>query len=210
VQLNTPLKRGLAAALATGEAKAEGISLNRIEDGSWDPSRPNDFYFVTTEGGDTTEAEPGVSRDGGGLWRLRFDDIEQPELGGTLTLLLDGSETPYLSKPDNMTIDGDGNLLLQEDPGGNAHVARIVAYRIADGARAVVAQFDPALFSGPGAITTDEETSGIIDGAATIGPRWFLFDAQVHKPTGDPQTVEMGQLMALHVDRWKAVYDGAG
>ena len=33
------------------EAKAEGLSLNRIEDGHWDPADPNDFYFLTTEGG---------------------------------------------------------------------------------------------------------------------------------------------------------------
>jgi hypothetical protein len=72
------------------EAKSKGISLNRIEDGHWDPSHPDDFYFLTTERGDKTVVEPGVGRDGGGLWRLRFDDIEQPELGGTLTLLSTG------------------------------------------------------------------------------------------------------------------------
>jgi hypothetical protein len=194
------------------EGKAEGLSLNRIEDGHWDPSNPNDFYLLTTEGGDTTRApgEPQFARDGGGLWRLRFDDIEHPELGGTLTLLLDGSEAPYLSKPDNMTIDGTGNLVIQEDPGNTGHVARIVAYRIADGARGVLATFDPAKFSGPSAITVDEESSGIIDAIGTIGPRWFLFDAQVHKASGDPETVELGQLLALHVDRWKDVYDIAG
>jgi hypothetical protein len=199
-----------SGAAQNAEAKAEGLSLNRIEDGSWDPGAPNDFYLLTTEGGSTTPAEPGVSRDGGGLWRLRFDDIEHPQLGGTLTLLLDGSEAPYLSKPDNMTIDGGGNLLIQEDPGNNAHVARIVAYRIADGARGVLAGFDPALFSGPAAITQDEESSGIIDAIGTVGPRWFLFDAQVHKASGDPATVELGQLLALHVDSWRDVYDIAG
>jgi hypothetical protein len=109
-----------------------------------------------------------------------------------------------------MAIDRAGNLLIQEDPGGNAHVARIVAYRIADGARAVVAEFDPALFSGAGAITTDEESSGIIDAQATIGPRWFLFDAQVHKASGDAETVELGQLLALHVAGWPEIYADAG
>jgi hypothetical protein len=197
-------------AAQNAEAKAEGLSLNRIEDGHWDPANPDDFYFLTTEGGDKTPAEPGVSRDGGGLWRLRFDDIEDPRQGGTLTLLLDGSEAPFLNKPDNMAIDTEGNLLIQEDPGGNAHVARIVAYRIADGARGVLARFDPARFSGAGAITQDEESSGIIDAIGTVGPRWFLFDAQVHKASGDPETVELGQLLALHVDRWKDVYDIGG
>ena len=116
------------------EAKAKGLSLDRIEDSNWDPSSPNDLYFLTTEGGKGADTPTGrYGRDGGGLWRMRFDDIERPRLGGTLTLLLDGSEEPFLNKPDNMTIDGEGNLLIQEDPGNNVSLARIVAYRIADG-----------------------------------------------------------------------------
>ncbi len=39
-------------------AKADGLSLNRIEDGHWDPNHPNDFYFLTTEGGDTAGNRP--------------------------------------------------------------------------------------------------------------------------------------------------------
>jgi hypothetical protein len=127
-------------------------------------------------------------------------------MGGTLTLLLDGSEEPKLNKPDNMTIDGTGNLLLQEDPGNNESVARIVAYRIEDGARAVLARFDSELFAPGGTLTTDEESSGIIDAHATIGPRWFLFDVLVHEPAGDPELVQGGQLLAMHVDRWRDVY----
>ena len=206
------------------EAKAKGITLNRVEDGHFDPSNPNDFYFLTTEGGKGADTPTNFyGRDGGGLWRMRFDDIENPQLGGTLTLLLDGSEAPHLNKPDNMTIDGNGNMLIQEDPGNNVSVARIVAYRIADGARGVVAQFDPKLFKWnggtlpngdpvvePGQITLDEESSGIIDAHSTIGPRWFLLDAQVHKANPDPELVEEGQLLALHVDRWKDVYDIEG
>ena len=143
-------------------------------------------------------------RDGGGLWRLSFTNIDKPELGGTLTLLLDGTEAPYLNKPDNMTIDRDGHLLIQEDPGGNAHVARIVSYRIEDGALAVLAQFNRALFTAgePGAITQDEESSGIIE----VSHGRFLFDAQVHASSGDPETVEKGQLLTMKVDDWDDVY----
>jgi hypothetical protein len=109
------------------EAAAKGVSLNRIEDGAFDPANPNDLYFVTTEGGDKSANpdEPTTPRDGGGLWRLRFTDIERPELGGTLELLLDGSEAPYLSKPDNLTVDA-GIVLIQEDPGNNAHIAAVL------------------------------------------------------------------------------------
>jgi len=203
-----------SGASANREAKTDGLTLNRIEDGHWDPRRPNDYYFLTTEGGATTPA-PGttIPRDGGGLWRLRVEDVEEPELGGTLTLLLDGSEAPYLSKPDNMTIDDRGNLLIQEDPGGNAHLARIVAYDISSGRRGLLAKFDPALFAPatPGGsnavLTTDEESSGIIDVSDALGRSTFLFDAQVHKANPDPELVEEGQLLTLEVDDFDDVYD---
>ena len=200
------------------EAKAEGLGLNRIEDGAFDPRHPNDYYFNTTEGGDQT-AHPevgGAVRNGGGLWRLSFKDLERPELGGTLTLLLDGSEAPFLNKPDNMTIDDRGNLLLQEDPGNNASVARIVAYRIADGALGVVAQFDPARFGAPATgqpsfITQDEESSGILDVSGLLGrPGTFVFDAQVHKANPDPGLVEEGQLLTMTVPNWDRVYGTGG
>jgi hypothetical protein len=195
------------------EALGKGLSLNRIEDGAFDPKNPNDYYFLTTEGGDTTAVEPGVTRDGGGLWRLRFNDVNNPALGADLTLLLDGSEAPFLSKPDNMTIDREGNVLIQEDPGNNAHLARIVAYRIEDGALATLATFDPEQFT-PGAagfITQDEESSGIIDiSKLTDKGSTFLFDAQVHKANPDPALVEMGQLLTLTVASWGDVYDQSG
>ena len=47
-----------SGAAQNGQALAEGLSLNRIEDGYWDPNRPNDFYFLTTEGGDTVDHLP--------------------------------------------------------------------------------------------------------------------------------------------------------
>ena len=191
------------------DALAKGLTLNRIEDGEFDPRRPNDYYFLTTEGGDTTQVDPGVTRDGGGLWRLRFQDVSNPSAGATLELLLDGSEAPFLSKPDNMTIDNRGNLLIQEDPGNNAHLARIVAYNTKTGDRGVLAKFDPSKFApgAPGFITQDEESSGIIDAGKLIAPGWFLFDAQVHKANPDPGLVEYGQLLALHVRQFKDVYD---
>ena len=184
-----------SASAQNREAAAEGLSLNRPEDGEWDPRHPDDYYFVTTEGGKGADA----ARDGGGLWRVRWEDIEHPELGGTLTLLLDGSEAPLLNKPDNMTIDRHGNLLIQEDPGNNAHVARILAYRIADGALATLATFDPAEFGQPPppGFTIDEESSGIIDAAKLLGGGTFLFDAQVHITSGDLETVEKGQLLSM-------------
>lgn len=213
-------------AVQNSTAKTDGLNLNRIEDGHWDPNHPNDFYFVTTQGGLTSP--PGTPTldtfDTGGLWRLRWDDIEDPDSGATLTLLLDGSETPSdgvkLNKIDNMTIDGHGNLLLQEDPGNNNHIARIVAYRISDEALGIVARFDPALFgvgatADPTKLTTDEESSGIIDTETFLGAGTFMFDAQVHTAKGLPagtgpgtvqEFVERGQLLTMKVTDWSAVY----
>lgn len=182
------------------EALAEGLSLNRIEDGAFDPRRPNDFYFVTTGGG---------NGPGGGLWRLSWDSIENPAAGGTLTLLLDGSEG--LVSPDNLDIDRQGNILIQEDPGNNPRVAEIQAYRIADGEVATVARFDPALFTAgqPGFITQDEESSGILDVARQYGQEGtFLLDAQLHAPpvNNAAEYVERGQLLRMRVADWNAVY----
>ena len=213
-------------AAQNADALADGLSLNRIEDGHWDPSHPNDFYFLTTEGGQNNGENPTglLYRDGGGLWRLRWADIENPDLGATLTLLLDGSELPGgeigLHKPDNMTIDTHGNLLIQEDPGNVNHIARIVAYRISDGALGVVARFDANLFStgataDPNKLTVDEESSGIIDTEAFLGAGTFEFDAQVHTAKGLPagtgpgtvlEFVERGQLLTLKVDDWSDIY----
>ena len=214
----------LTGALQNTIAKEVGLSLNRIEDGHWDPRNRNDFYFLTTEGGETSGT--GLDgRDGGGLWRLRFVDIDRPFLGATLTLLLDGSQSlgatePKFNKPDNMTVDRSGNILIQEDPGNNNHLARIIAYRISDGALAVVARFDETLF-GPGAtddparLTIDEESSGIIDASRYLGRGTYLFDAQIHTAKNLPagtgpgtvqEYVENGQLLLLKVSDWGDVY----
>ncbi len=208
-----------SGAKQNAEAVAEGgLALNRIEDGAFNPANKNEYFFVTTEGGDKTPAATG-SRDGGGLWKLTYVDVEQPQLGGTLELVLDGSQTwgdgIRTNKPDNMTIDRAGNLLIQEDPGGNDHIARILSYRIADGARGVVARFDPALFGATNpagvtpdtraVLTTDEESSGIIQ----LADGSYLFDAQVHTPKGldNPVAqVERGQLLKMTVPSFSTVY----
>ena len=216
---------------------AKGTEMSRVEDGEWDPKNPNVFYFVTTESnkdpGATKEnpSEPGVSRDGGGFWRLTFVDGQKPELGAKLELLLDGTEAPYLSKPDNMTVTTDGIVLLQEDPGNNAHVARIVAFRIADGKLATVAEFNKDYFAKDASkfMTIDEESSGIIDATAMVAKpgdtkKYFYFNAQVHttgaytarpdlttkSPSGilkfNQKTLEGGAYYSLTITDWKTVF----
>ena len=144
---------------------AAGSEFARIEDGEWDPINPNVFYFLTTESNKDPiataphPATPTVTRDGGALWRLTFKDAQNPLLGAELEMLLNGGENIYMSKPDNMAVTKDGVILIQEDPGNNDHVSRVLAYRIKDAKIATVAAFDPVYFAKGAAqlMTVDED-----------------------------------------------------
>jgi hypothetical protein len=166
--------------------------MQRPEDGAWDPrGNGNDaIYFVSTASFTTNSR----------LWRLKFDDIDNPELGGTIDILL--TNTPGRMF-DNITIDKFGRILLQEDTGNQAWVSKIWAYGIDSGALVEVAHHDPELFvSGTNParfITQDEESSGIIDAQEIFGQGWFLLAVQVHRANPDPELVEMGQLVAMYV-----------
>ena len=180
-------------ATTANEAQRLGTTFSRIEDGEFDPKNSNVYYFITTESNknptSTTPnpATPTTSRDGGALWKMTFKDISKPLNGATLEMLLDGSEVPYLSKPDNLAVDEGGYLLMQEDPGGNDWVSRVIAYRLSDGAIKEVAAFDPKYFAKGGSafITNDEESSGIINANSLLRKKgdsnsYFFFNAQVH------------------------------
>jgi len=241
---NKPVDVTFAKTIWDGDMKtqqadhaAKGTEMSRIEDGQWDPTNPNVYYFVTTESnkdpGATKEnpSEPGVKRDGGGFWKLTFVDGQKPELGAKLELLLDGSEAPYLSKPDNMTITSEGIVLLQEDPGNNDHVSRIVAFRPQDGKLAVIAEFNQDYFAKNGSklMTVDEESSGILDVTSLISKpgdtsKHFYFNAQVHTTGGytarpdlttkstsgilkfNQKTLEGGAYYSLTISDWKTIF----
>ena len=223
------------------ESREKGMALARVEDGHWDPSNPNVFYFVTTESNKDpiatapNPATPTVTRDGGALWRLTFKDAQNPAAGAELEMLLNGGETVYMSKPDNMTVTDDGKyLLLQEDPGGNEALARVVAYRVSDGKLAVVAQFDSKKFNTGGSefMTNDEESSGIINATEFFAKpgdtnSYFFLNAQIHTPSGaitarpdlakrsvdkkaaiNTATVEGGQFYVMTISDWDAVFKG--
>jgi hypothetical protein len=223
------------------ESREKGTKMSRVEDGHWDPSNPNVFYFVTTESDKDpiatapNPALPTTSRDGGALWRLTFKDSQNPSLGADLEMLLNGGESVYMSKPDNITITADGKyILIQEDPGNNAALARIVAYRVSDGKLAVLAQFDANKFKLGGSefMTEDEESSGIIDATEFFAKpgdtnSYFFFNAQIHTPTGaiaarpdlkarsadkkaaiNTATVEGGQYYVMTISDWNTVFNG--
>jgi hypothetical protein len=168
--------------------------VQRCEDGAWDPreKHQHNYYFVTTASITTNSR----------LWRLRFDDIEHPENGGTVEILLRGDEGHRML--DNVTIDHLGRVVMDEDPGGNDRVARIWLYAISTREFIQVAAHNPRFFDPdskkPEFITNDEESSGIIDVAHLLGEGWFLLDVQSHKVSADPELVEGGQLLAMWID----------
>lgn len=159
----------------------------RPEDGAWDPSAPNDFYFVTTNGFGNPSR----------MYRLRFNNIATPENGGTITAVLDGTEGQQMM--DNLCMDGNGHVLIQEDPGNQSYNAKIWQYDIATDVFTQLASHDPARFitGGGSFLTQDEESSGIIDMHNILGPGWFLFADQAHYSVPSP-VVEGGQLLALY------------
>lgn len=174
------------ADLETQSVAAGVTGWARPEDGCWDPNRPSDFYFVTTASFTTNSR----------LWRLRFKDINNPEQGGTVDELLDGSEGQKMM--DNFTISKAGELLVQEDPGGQEHLAKIHRYDIASGGFNPVAQHDPNRFltGSPNFLTFDEESSGIVPLEDVFGAGKFLLNIQAHYPT-DAETVQGGQLLIM-------------
>ena len=186
--------RALSEAELETFGNTNGVTaFQRVEDGVWDPANPRDFYFVTTA------SFAGNSR----LWRMRFTDIANPEAGGVIDMLLDGTEGPKMM--DNIGIDADGNLLIQEDPGNQGHIAKTWKYVVATDSLVLVSQHRPSLFTTgqPGFLTQDEEASGIIDVSSILGYRAYLIADQVHTANGLPAGLnntelrENGQLQLM-------------
>ena len=175
------------AVLNTNSIAANVTNFLRPEDCSWDPSNPSDLYFVTTN------SFSAPSR----LWKVHFNDIQNPELGGTITAVLDGTEGPKMI--DNITVDHSGHIYLQEDPGNQSYNAKIWDYTIAGDAVTLIAQHDTARFISGGSkfLTQDEESSGIIDVQSILGEGNFIFVDQAHYSIPG-ELVEGGQLLSLY------------
>jgi hypothetical protein len=144
------------------------------------------------------------------LWELDFTDAKNPTLGGTVKMLLDGTEGQQMF--DNITVNQDGKLILCEDVGNQAHIGKVWQYDPATDQLTMLAQHDPNRFdpnlNGPGIpgadfITQDEESSGVIDVTDILGSAGqyaYLIDTQAHKSVGG-ELVEGGQLMVMYQDR---------
>jgi len=175
-------------------SEAAGVTeFWRPEDGHWDTTNPNVFWFATTANFD------GPTR----LWKATFVDAAQPELGGTIEAALAGTEGLHML--DNLTVaDKGGQLLLQEDPGNQEYLARVYSYNTRTNRVTPILKHDPARFSTGGSqfLTTDEESSGVIDVSSLLGEGSYLLTTQVHKASDDAELVELGQLQLVRV-AWK-------
>jgi hypothetical protein len=199
-----------AATLSGDQLEALGTRLgvtamNRPEDGASDPTDNAGFYIATTA------SFKGRSR----LWHLGFADIADPAAGGLAKIAVEGpafdpsrsdaeQEGPRMM--DNITVNDRGQVLMQEDPGNSAYLSGIFQYDPRTGSAVRVARHDAAVFTPgeAGFITQDEESSGIIP-VPFLGAGKYLFDSQVHKTTGDPKTVEQGQLLLLQIAPGKPI-----
>lgn len=203
-----------------------GTQFSRPEDGAWDPTDPRDYYFTTTDRSDTltntgqnqTIGATGTSQRGRSrLWRLRFDDIGNPMLGGEVALLIDGEKNGIkVNMLDNMCVAADGMVFLVEDPGNTTYIAKAWAYDVASDTLVPVLEFDEARWGDlavnggtPGAIaphTNDKEISGVVD-VTHLFPHAadevvLLIDAQDHSTNAavaDAVSVEGGQLLLVRV-----------
>jgi hypothetical protein len=185
-------------------AKLRGTAFARIEDGTFDPTNANVFYFITTQSDSETGGYEGVKetsgagRDGGALWKLTFQDVANPMLGATLELVLTGAEAPAndsgtkINKIDNIGISANGQYaIIQEDPGVHDQLSRVLAVRFSDKKLVSIAKFDNTLFNPDSVntyITNDEESSGVFDATKFLAgsgdtASYFFFNTQIH-PVG--------------------------
>lgn len=197
-----PGAAGLTGAQLETVSNALGVTkFARPEDGAFDPTDTEGFYFATTA------SFEGISR----LWHLSFDDASDVTAGGVATVAAqspayDASDERGPRMMDNLTVDDRGHVLVQEDPGGEEYLAGLWQYDPRTGVIARVAVHDPERFlpSGSDFRTTNEESSGIIP-APWLGRGTYLADVQVHTASGDPETVEQGQLVVLSIPPGKPV-----
>ena len=163
VDVTAPPADLLSGAQLQVRSVAAGVTeFARPEDGHWDTQLNRVFYFVTTGasiGGATQTAR---------LYKLTFDDIRNPTAGGRFDLVVDaasimGTDGATARSFDNITVDAEGRVLVQEDPGGTSYIAKV--WQIDPTGQTAPLQIfesDRARFiSGtPTFLTTDEENWG--------------------------------------------------
>jgi hypothetical protein len=103
---------------------------------------------------------------------------------------------------DNITVDQQGHVLLQEDPGNQAYLAKVWEYDPLGDSLKELAVHDTDRFTSGGSsfLTQDEESSGIIDVTGILGnagEQVFLLGVQAHYSLPG-ELVQGGQLLLMH------------
>jgi hypothetical protein len=176
--------------------KAGATGFARPEDGAWDTINNRAFWFNTTDkiGGDSR------------LSQLVFDDINNPQSGGSITTKIRASEIGA-EMLDNLTVDANGRVLLEEDPGEHERLSAIWLFEPKTNKTTKLFEANPALFKKGGSdfMTLDEEHSGIIEVTDLLVKaswfdakrRYYLGTTQAHKLHADSSLVEYGQLWMI-------------
>ena len=189
-------------------------AFSRPEDGAWNPMNPNEFWFVTTDRLDTLSDGVGSQIGQTRLWKLAFDDITDPSLGGSIDLVLDGPTVggQKVNMFDNMGFnETTGTIILQEDVGGTAHNSKVWEYDPKTDRLTQLLMHDSSRFGDLGVSATspytfDEESSGVIDVTSffVADPnerrynQYYLVTDQAHYNTGiTTAQVEGGQLLLI-------------
>ncbi|MEX0323190.1 MAG: hypothetical protein AB3N63_13600 [Puniceicoccaceae bacterium] len=151
--------------------------FSKPEDMAWDTQNSNRFYFVTS-GGDNPAR----------LFRATLNDISQPELGGTLEILVDGLTTPPFDYGgfDNITCDYNGDVIITEDGG---FLSRLWFYDASENTIEVIANHNPLYFENTGQpeyISSIGEISGILDLSGVLGDGWYVLTSMAHVPGAEP------------------------
>jgi hypothetical protein len=192
------------------QSVASGVTrFLRPEDGAWDTLYPDVFYLNTTDRYDQTKDGVGTQKGASRIHKLRFADIRNPELGGTIETVGDAGGPQQML--DNITVNADGRLIVQEDVGGNKHNGKVWQFDPVSRAFSLLAQHDVARFGdltmpSTAPFTNDEESSGVIEVTRLVKSagwfdkayRYYLLDVQAHYPLGG-EAVEGGQLLMMAV-----------
>jgi len=190
------------AQLQTQSTARDVTEFARPEDGHWDTRNPNVFYWVTTGRTGATAR----------LYKFTFDSLANPT-GGTVETVLDaanliGTDGEIARSFDNMVVDGDGNILIQEDPGGTVYIAKTWKFNPNTKIAVQIFENDRARFlpGAPNFLTRDEENSGVIDVTDIVasanwyeaGRRYYLTNTQAHyNIANDPELVQGGQVQMI-------------
>jgi hypothetical protein len=212
---------GIASGTRFSLSATASTTFSRPEDGAWHPFNTRQYYFVTTDQIDTLSDGLGSQIGQTRLWRLTFDDITNPDVGGVIDLLIDGRTVngQKVNMFDNLAVNhSSGHLILQEDVGGAPHNGKMWEYDPVTDALTMIAKHDPSRFGDRvGGVTTaatspfsnDEESSGVIDMTSIMagsalhkgnpGEAWYISSDQAHYTTGiTAAQVEGGQIFVLH------------